>query len=58
MWKFALIALTQMSTGLMLFFALEGHAWITDGYGIHPMVAGASACAFFLLPYLVRRMYE
>lgn len=56
--KYAIVALTQMSTGLCLFFALEGQAWINNGYGIHPMVAGAAAAGLFALPYMVRKLYK
>lgn len=55
MFKHLNILSTQMSTGLAVFFVMEGHAWLSQGFGIHPMAAGAMACALFLLPHTLRK---
>jgi len=49
---------TQVCTLMAMFFALEGMAWIESGFGIHPMLAGALACALFLTPHLVERLVD
>lgn len=49
--------ITQVCTGLCIFMALEGHAWIDSGFGIHPMAAGAMAVVFFIIPHFIARYY-
>ena len=32
-----------------------GHSYLIDGYGLHPMLAGAIATALLITPYLIIR---
>ena len=54
----ALILLTQLCTGVAVFFVLEGFAWVEEGYGLHPMLAGALVALLLLVPHLLPIMYE
>ena len=53
--RFATILLIQCMAMTAVFFVLEGHAWIDQGYGIHPLVAGVMATLLLISPYLLPR---
>ncbi len=38
--------------GVAIVLSLDlGHSYMTEGYGLHPMLAGAIALAFVIAPY-------
>ncbi len=51
--KYAYTIMVQISTGTALLCAMEGFAWIEQGVGINPMLAGALTTMFLLIPLLV-----
>lgn len=52
--NFAILA-TQLSSALAVLILLEGHAWQTEGYGIHPIAAGFLAALLILVPHIFPR---
>ena len=51
--KYAYTIMVQICTGTAVLCAMEGFAWIDQGYGINPMLAGALTTMFLLAPLLV-----
>ena len=51
--KYAYTLMVQICTGTALVCAMEGFAWIDQGYGVNPMAAGALTTMFLLIPFLV-----
>lgn len=51
--KYAYTIMVQLCTATALFSAMEGLAWIDQGYGINPMAAGALTTMLLLIPFLV-----
>jgi hypothetical protein len=47
------VLLVQVLTGLALFCLSLGISWITEGSGMHPLLAGLCAMLFIVLPYLL-----
>jgi hypothetical protein len=52
------IAITQVSTFGALVAVVAGHLYITEGYGLHPILAGAVATLLVAGPYLVPKERE
>ena len=53
MFRHAAILAAQLCAALAVFFTLEGMAYISDGYGVHPVGAGFIAALFIALPHLI-----
>lgn len=51
--KHTLLILTQSAAMVAVFFVLEADSYMTDGYGIHPVVAGFVACLLLIVPHLL-----
>ena len=49
---FAILA-TQMLAALAMLFMIEGMAWLTEGYGVHPVGAGFMAALLIIAPHLI-----
>jgi len=49
---FAILA-TQMSAALAALFLVEAFAWLTEGYGVHPVAAGFMAALFIIAPHII-----
>ena len=50
------IAFVQFSTSMAILCGLGGMDWITQGDGLHPLVAGMCITAFLLAPYFISLM--
>lgn len=48
-----IILIAQIATGLALFIGLEGFAYLEQGYGIHPILAGALVAVLLVVPHLL-----
>ena len=53
MYQRALILLAQLMAALAVWTTLEGFAWVEQGHGIHPMLAGGMVAMFLLVPHLL-----
>jgi hypothetical protein len=50
------IALIQLFTGSALICGIWGIDWITEGHGLHPVLAGVCISVFLLAPYFAAVM--
>lgn len=46
--------MAQLSGVIALILWTQGHAWIDNGYGLHPMLAGMGVILAILLPHVFR----
>ena len=46
--------LAQLCGVCMVLFWIGGHNWISEGAGLHPMIAGAGCVIALVLPHLLR----
>ena len=47
------ILATQMSAALAALFIVEAFAWLTEGYGIHPVASGFIAALLIIAPHII-----
>lgn len=52
------LLITQILTGLACLSLMLGNDWLAEGYGLHPLIAGAAAVVFIILPYIFELMLE
>ena len=48
-----LVLITQLFTAMSIMFISLGMDWINSAHGLQPVLAGACALSFLLLPYWV-----
>lgn len=53
MLRHAAILATQMSAALAALFLVEAFAWLSEGYGLHPVGAGFIAALFIVAPHII-----
>jgi hypothetical protein len=51
-------AVIQIAAVAAVAYLHVGQLWITEGYGLHPIIAGAVAGALILAPYFLPRWFR
>lgn len=51
------ILAAQLMAMLAVLFFIEAEAWLTEGYGIHPVGAGFIAALLLFAPHLIPKEY-